>query len=96
MYLDGSLPDSQIYYLVDASYQQAVNLLPEEKRKCWYNSEERKGRSESGAQLVPSIGEEACRMRSFALRDGFWRTGDEDLAATTAAFWSGRQSSQRF
>ncbi|MDU3067913.1 MAG: MmcQ/YjbR family DNA-binding protein [Escherichia coli] len=26
-------PDSQIYYLVDASYQQAVNLLPEEKRK---------------------------------------------------------------
>ena len=30
---DGSLPDSQIYYLVDASYQQAVNLLPEEKRK---------------------------------------------------------------
>ena len=31
--LDGSLPDSQIYYLVDASYQQAVNLLPEEKRK---------------------------------------------------------------
>lgn len=33
VYLDGSLPDSQIYYLVDASYQQAVNLLPEEKRK---------------------------------------------------------------
>ena len=28
-----ALPDSQIYYLVDASYQQAVNLLPEEKRK---------------------------------------------------------------
>ncbi len=27
-------------------------------------------------------------MRSFALRDGFWRTGDEDFAAATAAFWS--------
>ncbi|MEA5948423.1 hypothetical protein ONR07_24765, partial [Salmonella enterica subsp. enterica serovar Anatum] len=25
VYLDGSLPDSQLYYLVDASYQQAVN-----------------------------------------------------------------------
>ncbi len=29
VYLDGSLPDSQIYYLVDASYQQAVKMLPE-------------------------------------------------------------------
>ena len=27
-------------------------------------------------------------MRSFALRDGFWRSGDEDLAAATAAFRS--------
>ncbi len=27
-------------------------------------------------------------MRSFALCDGFWRTGDEDFAAPTAAFWS--------
>ena len=27
VYLDGSLPDSQIYYLVDASYQQAVKML---------------------------------------------------------------------
>ncbi|CAD5880387.1 Uncharacterised protein [Escherichia coli] len=25
-------------------------------------------------------------MRSFALCDGFWRTGDEDFAAPTAAF----------
>ena len=27
-------------------------------------------------------------MRSFALCDGFWRTGDEDFAAPTAAFRS--------
>ncbi|EGA4959652.1 MmcQ/YjbR family DNA-binding protein [Salmonella enterica] len=33
VYLDGSLPDSQLYYLIDASYQQAVNALPEDKRK---------------------------------------------------------------
>ena len=33
VYLDGSLPDSQIYYLVDASYQQAVELLPEVTRQ---------------------------------------------------------------
>ncbi|HDW6793552.1 TPA: MmcQ/YjbR family DNA-binding protein [Salmonella enterica subsp. enterica serovar Typhi] len=33
VYLDGSLPDSQLYYLVDASYQQAVNALSEDKRK---------------------------------------------------------------
>ena len=33
VYLDGSLPDSQIYYLVDASYQQAVNTLPADKRR---------------------------------------------------------------
>ncbi|MOA69525.1 hypothetical protein D3C78_1977660 [compost metagenome] len=33
VYLDGSLPDSQIYYLVDASYQQAVALLPEMTRQ---------------------------------------------------------------
>lgn len=33
VYLDGSLPDSQVYYLVDASYQQAVNTLPEDKRR---------------------------------------------------------------
>ena len=33
VYLDGSLPDSQIYYLVDASYQLAVNTLPEDKRR---------------------------------------------------------------
>ncbi|MTH47988.1 MmcQ/YjbR family DNA-binding protein [Intestinirhabdus alba] len=33
VYLDGSLPDSQIYYLVDASWQLAVNTLPEEKRR---------------------------------------------------------------
>ncbi|APZ04277.1 MULTISPECIES: MmcQ/YjbR family DNA-binding protein [Kosakonia] len=29
VYLDGTLPDSQIYYLVDASYQQAMELVPE-------------------------------------------------------------------
>lgn len=33
VYLDGSLPDSQIYYLVDASYQQAMGLLPEQVRQ---------------------------------------------------------------
>lgn len=33
VFLDGSLPDSQIYYLVDASYQQALDTLPEDKRK---------------------------------------------------------------
>ncbi|SQA98202.1 Uncharacterized protein conserved in bacteria [Cedecea neteri] len=33
LYLDGSLPGSQIYYLVDASYQQAVTLLPEQVRQ---------------------------------------------------------------
>jgi len=33
VYLDGSIPDSQIYYLVDASYKQAVELLPEMTRQ---------------------------------------------------------------
>ncbi|GGD37778.1 hypothetical protein GCM10011513_39450 [Franconibacter daqui] len=33
VYLDGNLPDSQIYYLVDASYQQALGLLPEQTRQ---------------------------------------------------------------
>lgn len=33
VYLDGSLPDSQIYYTVDASYQQAVKMLPEPVRQ---------------------------------------------------------------
>ena len=33
VFLDGSLPDSQIYYLVDASYQQAVKMLPEPVRQ---------------------------------------------------------------
>ncbi|PDO83917.1 MmcQ/YjbR family DNA-binding protein [Kosakonia pseudosacchari] len=33
VYLDGSLPDSQIYYLVDASYQQAIELVPEQVRQ---------------------------------------------------------------
>ncbi|MGY5365904.1 MmcQ/YjbR family DNA-binding protein [Enterobacter oligotrophicus] len=34
VYLDGSIPGSQIYYLVDASYKQAIELLPEDvKRK---------------------------------------------------------------
>lgn len=33
LYLDGSLPGSQIYYLVDASYQQALTLLPEQVRQ---------------------------------------------------------------
>ncbi|MCP6514039.1 MmcQ/YjbR family DNA-binding protein, partial [Klebsiella pneumoniae] len=33
VFLDGSLPDSQIYYLVDASYQQAVRLLSEPTRQ---------------------------------------------------------------
>jgi len=33
VYLDGTLPDSQIYYLVDASYQQVLGTLPEDKRR---------------------------------------------------------------
>ncbi|KFC05354.1 MmcQ/YjbR family DNA-binding protein [Trabulsiella odontotermitis] len=33
VYLDGTLPDSQIYYLVDASWEQALTLIPEETRK---------------------------------------------------------------
>ncbi|EOC1348720.1 MmcQ/YjbR family DNA-binding protein [Cronobacter turicensis] len=33
VYLDGELPDSQIYYLVDASYQQVVSQLPEQIRQ---------------------------------------------------------------
>lgn len=33
VYLDGNLPDSQIYYLVDASYQQALGLLSEQTRQ---------------------------------------------------------------
>ncbi|ELY2509409.1 MmcQ/YjbR family DNA-binding protein [Cronobacter sakazakii] len=33
VFLDGDLPDSQIYYLVDASYQQALGLLPEHIRQ---------------------------------------------------------------
>lgn len=32
--LDGSLPASRIYYLVDDSYQQALELLPEERRRA--------------------------------------------------------------
>ncbi|NCH92320.1 MmcQ/YjbR family DNA-binding protein [Cronobacter sakazakii] len=33
VFLDSDLPDSQIYYLVDASYQQALGLLPEHIRQ---------------------------------------------------------------
>ena len=33
VFLDGDLPDSHIYYLVDASYQQALGLLPEHIRQ---------------------------------------------------------------
>jgi predicted DNA-binding protein (MmcQ/YjbR family) len=33
VYLDGTIPDSQIYYLVDASYQQAIELLPDNTRQ---------------------------------------------------------------
>lgn len=33
IWLDGALPDSQIYFLVDASYQQASELLPEAVRQ---------------------------------------------------------------
>lgn len=34
VYLDGTLPDSQIYYLVDASYQQAWGMVPQETRRA--------------------------------------------------------------
>ena len=37
VYLDGSLPNSQIYYLVDASYKLAVELLPETLRQQMYS-----------------------------------------------------------
>ena len=33
VYLDGSLPGTQIYYLVEAPYQQAIHTLPEDKRR---------------------------------------------------------------
>ena len=33
LFLDGTLPDSQIYYLVDASYKLALELVPEQTRK---------------------------------------------------------------
>ncbi|NDJ59310.1 MmcQ/YjbR family DNA-binding protein [Enterobacteriaceae bacterium 4M9] len=33
LYLDGTLADSRIYYLVDASYQLALELVPEQTRK---------------------------------------------------------------
>ena len=41
VYLDGSLPDSQIYYLVDASYKQAIELLPEQIRQQLYSASSR-------------------------------------------------------
>ncbi|AKL14050.1 hypothetical protein PUATCC27989T_04002 [Phytobacter ursingii] len=41
VYLDGSLPDSQIYYLVDASYKQAIELLPEQVRQQLYSASSR-------------------------------------------------------
>lgn len=33
VYLDGSLPTSQLYFLVDASYQQVIETLPENARQ---------------------------------------------------------------
>lgn len=33
LFLDGTLPDSRIYYLVDASYQLGLELVPEQTRK---------------------------------------------------------------
>lgn len=33
LFLDGELPDSQIYYLIDDSYQQALTLVPEATRQ---------------------------------------------------------------
>lgn len=38
VFLDGTLPDSQIYYLVDASYQQALELVPMHIRHQLYTS----------------------------------------------------------
>lgn len=32
IYLDGELPDSQFYYLIDGSYQMVVSSLPEAAR----------------------------------------------------------------
>ncbi|KAA8727515.1 MAG: MmcQ/YjbR family DNA-binding protein [Ewingella americana] len=32
IYIDGDLPDSQFYYLIDSSYQLVVAALPEETR----------------------------------------------------------------
>lgn len=33
LYIDGNLPDSQLYYLVDASYQAALACLPDAVRQ---------------------------------------------------------------
>lgn len=33
VHLDGELPDSQIYFLVDASYQQVIDTLPDSARQ---------------------------------------------------------------
>lgn len=41
VYLDGSLPDSQIYYLVDASWKQAMELVPENIRHQLYEGSTR-------------------------------------------------------
>lgn len=38
VYLDGAIPDSQIYFLVDDSFQQAVDSLPEQARQQIYAS----------------------------------------------------------
>lgn len=34
LFLDGTLADSRIYYLVDASYQLALELVPEQTRRA--------------------------------------------------------------
>ncbi|SCC49154.1 MmcQ/YjbR family DNA-binding protein [Kosakonia oryziphila] len=41
VYLDGSLPDSQIYYLVDASWKLAMELIPENIRHQLYEGSPR-------------------------------------------------------
>ena len=74
VFLDGSLPKSQIYDLVDASYTLAVEALPDT------------GRQQLSVELFPHRLKEAGSVRGFALCDRFRRAGDEDLAAAAAPF----------
>ena len=61
VYLDGSLPDSQIYYLVDASYQQAVNSV--------FSQAKRKRKSHGGADSAAQAADVILQRHSFQIRN---------------------------